>query len=140
MTETRDKIVEAMSGAACKAWGYDPDQTAEWLPGGVRWKSWAPKIEAAFDAMLAKLPDLGLAIVSGLRWESATDNDLLFVGNVLIGGIDAPYITEKWHAYLGENDGGHVGWYLTRYEARAALMARAREALRMDREPLGKEE
>ena len=140
MTETRDKIVEAMSGAACKAWGYDPDQTAEWLPGGVRWKSWALSIAAVLDAALAALPKLGLAIVSGLRWESATDNDLLFVGNVLIGGIDAPYITEKWHAYLVENDDGHVGWYLTRDEARAALMARAREALGMDREPLGKEE
>ena len=139
MTETRDKIVEAMSGAACKAWGYDPDQTAEWLPGGVRWKSWALSIAAVLDAALAALPKLGLAIVSGLRWESATDNDLLFVGNVLIGGIDAPYITEKWHAYLVENDDGHVGWYLTRDEARAALMARARKDLGMDRDLLGSE-
>ena len=139
MTQPRDKIIEAMCRAVCKAWEYDPDQKAEWLIGGVRWKSFVGYAEQVLDAMRATLPDLGLEIVSGLRWESATDNDLLFVGNVLIGGIDAPYITEKWHAYLVENDGGHVGWYLTRDEARAALMARARKDLGMDRDLLGSE-
>ena len=144
MTETRDKIVEAMSRAACIKWGYNPDQKAEWLPGGVRWKSWAPSIAAVLDAALAALPKLGLAIVSGLNWkadaEGNTDN-ALFIGGIFVGYVTDEDHQPRWRAWLMPDfEGNMIGSYSTRDEARAALMARARKALGMDREPLGKEE
>jgi len=59
----RDQAIEAMAPVLCRHRGYDPNQQADWLPDGVRWKGWRSDAEVAFDALLAFFAANGLRVV-----------------------------------------------------------------------------